>query len=163
MREFEQILQAHRERYPRMEPQDYGKLVFQSEFGPEHLVSDPASVLGWLEREWKELPHGGTPIPPEPIGNGLCRFHLSACTEGQLLRLAELFCRTAQEHKGTREGLEDRIALIRTLNVPGMEEWLAEYEAAGCPAVRHSQTFRDAYGPHYRVIKLEYARELYEL
>ena len=145
-----------------MEPQDYGKLVFQSEFGPEHLVSDAASVLRYLEREWSELPAGCEVIPPEDIGNGLCRFHLSACGRAQMPLLAELFCRSAQEHKGTREGLEARLALIRELDVPGMEEWLARYEAAGCPAVRHSQTFRDAYDPHYRVIRWEYARWLSE-
>ena len=162
MREFEEILKCHRARYPRMEPQDYGKLAFQSEFGPEHLVSDAASVLRYLEREWEELPEGCETLPPEDIGNGLCRFHLSACTGGQLPRLAELFCRSAQEHKGSRAGLDERIALIRALDVPGMEEWLARYEAAGCPAVRHSQTFREAYGPHYRVIRWEYARQLLE-
>lgn len=142
-----------------MEPQDYGKLAFQSEFGPEHLVSDAESVLRYLKQEWSELPEGSPVIPPEPIGNGLCRFHLSACTKEQLPRLAELFCRSAQEHKGTREGLDERLACVRVLEIPGMEEWLAEYEAAGCPAVRHSQTFRDCYAPHYRVIKLEYAGE----
>lgn len=142
-----------------MEPQDYGKLAFQSEFGPEHLVSDAESVFRYLKQEWSELPEGSPVIPPEAIGNGLCRFHLSACTEEQLPRLAELFCRSAQEHKGTRAGLDERLACVQALEIPGMEEWLAEYEAAGCPAVRHSQTFRDHYAPHYRVIKLEYAGE----
>lgn len=160
MSEFELILQAHSARYPLMEPQDYGKLVFQSEFGPEHLVSDVDSVLRYLKQEWSELPGDCPAIPPEPIGNGLCRFHLSACSEEQLPRLAEVFCRSAQEHKGTREGLEERLALVRKRNVPGMEEWLTRYEAAGYPPVRHSQTFRDHYAPHYRVIKLEYAGEL---
>ena len=162
MKEFEEILRLHRARYPRMEPQDFGKLAFQSEFGPEHLVSDPERVLAWLEQEWSELPGDCPVVPPEDIGNGLCRFHLSACSEETLPRLAELFCRSAQEHKGTRVGLDARLALIRELDVPGMEEWLAEYEKSGCPAVRHSRTFRDAYGPHYRVIRWEYARELYE-
>lgn len=159
MKEFELILKAHRERYPLMEPQDYGKLLFQSEFGPEHLVSDVDSVLRYLKQEWNELPADSPVLPPEDIGNGLCRFHLSACTEEQLPRLAEVFCRSAREHKGTREGLEARIALVRELNVPGMEEWLEKYQAAGYPPVRHSQTFRDHYAPHYRVIKLEYAGE----
>ena len=145
-----------------MEPQDYGKLAFQSEFGPEHLVTDAESVLRYLEREWGELPEDCPAIPPEDIGNGLCRFHLSACTKEQLPRLAELFCCSAQEHKGTRAGLDKRLACVRELEIPGMEEWLARYEEAGCPAVRHSQTFRDAYGPHYRVIRWEYARQLME-
>ena len=143
-----------------MEPQDYGKLAFQSEFGPEHLVSDAESVLRYLKQEWSELPEGSLVIPPEPIGNGLCRFHLSACTEEQLPWLAELFCRSAQEHKGTREGLWERLSCVRALEIPGMEEWLVDYEAAGCPAVRHSQTFRDHYAPHYRVIKWDSFREL---
>lgn len=160
MKEFERILQEHRMRYPQMEPQDYGKLAFQSEFGPEHLVSDRAAVLEYLKHEWSGLPAGCPIIFPEPIGNGLCRFHLSACTEEQLPLLAELFCRSAREHKGCREGLHARLELIRALGLPGMEEWLETYEAAGCPAVRHSQTFRDAYAPAYRVIRLEYAERL---
>lgn len=159
MQEFELILQAHRQRYPLMEPQDYGKLIFQSEFGPEHLVSDGEAVLRYLRQEWSELPEGCPSIPPESIGNGLCRFHLSACTEERLPLLAELFCRTAQEHKGTQEGLENRIMAVRALNVSGMEQWLEQYREAGYPPVRHSQTFRDNYAPHYRVIKLEYAEE----
>ena len=160
MKEFELVLQTHRERYPMMEPQDYGKLLFQSEFGPEHLVSDPEAVLRYLKQEWSELQPCCVPVEPESIGNGLCRYHLSACTEEQLPRLAEVFCRSAQEHKGTREGLEERIALVRALNVPGMEEWLERFREAGYPPVRHSQTFRHQYAPHYRVIKLEYAGEI---
>ncbi len=160
MKEFEEILQAHRERYPLMEPQDYGKLMFQSEFGPEHLVSDVDRVLNYIRQEWAELPEGCRSIAPEPIGNGLCRFHLAGCTEEQLPRLAELFCRSAQEHKGSREGLLRRIELVRALGVDGMEEWLEQYGQAGYPPVRHSQTFRDHYAPHYRVIKLDYVEEI---
>lgn len=155
--EFERILQEHMTWYPLMEPQDYGKLAFQSEFGPEHLVSDAESVLNWLKREWQELSPDCPTILPESIGNGLCRFHLSACTEEELPQLAELFCRSAAEHKGSREGLEMRLAVLEKLNVPGMEQWLVEYRAAGCPAVHHSATFREAYAPHYRVIRAEYA------
>lgn len=160
MTEFEDILRAHRVRYPLMEPQDYGKLAFQSEFGPEHMIADPEAMLRYLIQEWKALGPHRQPILPEPIGNGLCRFHLGACTEEQLPLLAELFCRSAREHKGTREGLEKRLGALRGLSVPGMAEWLEQYEADGCPMVRHSQAFRDAYGPHYRVIKAEYIAKL---
>ena len=37
--EFQRILVQHAARYPRMEAQDYGKLLFQNVFGPEHLLS----------------------------------------------------------------------------------------------------------------------------
>ena len=157
-REFELILQAHMARYPAMEPQDYGKLAFQSEFGPEHLVTDGAAVLAYLAKEWQQLPKGCPVLPPEDIGNGLCRLHLSACREEDLPRLAEVFCRSAAEHKGSREGLETRLAVLEKLDVPGMEQWLEKYRAAGCPAVHHSAAFREAYAPHYRVIRAEYAQ-----
>ena len=157
MTEFELVVQEHSTRYPLMEPQDYGKLAFQSEFGPEHMVSNAESVLTWLKKEWNELPTGCSVILPESIGSGLCRFHLSACTEEDLPQIAELFCRSAAEHKGSREGLEARLAVLEKLDVPGMEQWLTEYRAAGCPAVHHSATFREAYAPHYRVIRAKYA------
>lgn len=106
------------------------------------------------------MPETGRKIPPEPIGNGLCRFHLAACGEDRLSVLAELFCRSAREHRGSREGVERRLALIQKLEVPGMEEWLAQYRAKGCPPVHHSQAFREHYAPHYRVICANYAEEI---
>lgn len=155
MEEFESILRLHRERYPLMEPQDYGKLAFQSEFGPEHMVGDPAAVLDRLERERRELPEAYTAIAPEPIGNGLCRIHLAACTMEQMSALAEMFCRCAKLHRGSMAGLEARFALMGELEIPGLKQWLERYSAAGCPPVRHSPVFREHYAPHYRVIRLE--------
>lgn len=161
MREFEAVLRAHMARWPGMEPRDFGKLAYQSEFGPEHLLGDPAGVLGYLEREWDELTDADPVLPPEDIGSGLCRFHLSACPREELPRLAEAFCRSAVP-RGSGEGLARRLACLRKLAVEGMEEWLAEYEAAGCPPVRHSEAYRATYRPHYRVLTWELARELYE-
>lgn len=156
---FSAILRSHGARYPRMTAQDYGKLAYQSEFGPEHLVADGARVRERLQAEWEGLPPDLPPREPEPIGNGLCRFHLAGGQDTGLAVpvLAALFLRTAREHAGTPEGLERRLESLRALDVPGMEPWLAEYRRQGCPAVRHSREFRDAYQPHYRVIRRAYA------
>ena len=153
---FEQTVRAHAARWPRMEPQDYGKLAYQSEFGPEHLIRDRAGVGAMLEEELAVS--AGPAIPPEPIGSGLCRFHLEGLEPDAAPLLLELFCRTAAEHRGTREGLEERLAVLERLNVPGMDQWLARWRAEGCPAVSHSLTFRDAYAPHYRLLAEPYAR-----
>ena len=72
---FLDIARAHWTRYPAMEPQDFAKLAYQSEFGPAHMVRSPDKVLAALLEERKEA--GTEPLPPEPIGNGLCRFHLT--------------------------------------------------------------------------------------
>jgi len=156
--EFEQILIRHTKDYPLMTPQDYGKLAFQSEFGPEHLVEDEDKALRRLMEEWSEVGGKGCPEQPEQMGNGLCRFPLSALKdEGDVLLLARLFVRSAREHRGTKEGLARRLELLRGLEIPGMRQWLAEYEQAGCPAVSHSDVFRQTYHPHYRLVKREYA------
>ena len=74
---FEEIARSHAARYPLMEPQDYGKLAFQCTFGPEHMVTDEAAVTAGILAEWESLPPSVAPRDPEPIGNGLCRFHLT--------------------------------------------------------------------------------------
>ena len=46
---MEQILRSHFARYPAMTPQDAVKLLYQSAFGPGHLIADPAYALRRLE------------------------------------------------------------------------------------------------------------------
>lgn len=166
---FESIVQDHLARYPLMEAQDLGKLAFQSEFGPEHLVCDRERFLARLRDEWVQTCReaGEKPVGPaaptvpvvEPIGGGLCRFHLDpalAADPAAAPLLTDLFLLTAEEHHGTQEGMVRRLDHLRSLGIPDMAEWLAGYERAGFPAVHHSQAFRDAYAPHYRVVRRDY-------
>ena len=156
---FQSVLKEHAARYPAMTPQDYGKLAYQNVFGPEHLVQDTWQVGQRLREEWMTLPPSASGGPwAEPIGNGLCRLHLAGPWDPEAAALtAELFCRTAREHSGTPKELAERLDVLRDQPVPGMEEWLASYEAQGCPAVHHSEAFRAAYQPHYRVLAADYA------
>lgn len=163
---FQQIAGEHRARWPLMEPQDYGKLAYQSEMGPEHAVSDPALALEEILAECRALPPDAPRRLPEAIGNGLCRFHLSPLhlsQEGLLPVLAMLFTATARRHRGTRQGLEARLAELEGLGVPGMGPWLRAYREEGCPPLHHSETFRRAYRPHYRVIAADYVPFLFVL
>ncbi len=158
----QKILSAAREhaaRYPRMEPQDFGKLIYQSEFGPGHFIKDRQSALSYLQKERKEIVKGGTPEKPEPIGNTFCRFPLSFCRAGQKAEelLTDLFVLTAQSHTGTMDGLLEKLSLIKSLKIPGMEEWADAWQSAGCPAVHHSKRYREAYRPHYRLLRRDYA------
>ena len=162
MDDFLRIAREHGLRYPLMEPQDYAKLAFQSEFGPEHMVTDAADVVAQLLLEWEAAP-ASLPVPnPEPIGNGLCRFHLTAANPPKETApvLARLFVQSAAAHRGTMEGLQTRLRLLDTLPVPGMAAWLQDYRKRGCPPVHHSETFRAAYHPHYRVVLTALAKTL---
>lgn len=161
---FGQILETHMKRYPLMEPQDFGKLAFQSEFGPEHMVSDRQQAESFLTEEWMTLPKdpidGILQERPEfvrEISESLCRFPLSACSSvDEVKLLAYLFTLTGAEHRGTIEGLEEKLELIKALHVPGMDAWAAAWKQEGYPPVHHSRIYRNTYQPHYRLIKNEY-------
>ncbi|MCM1536406.1 MAG: hypothetical protein NC126_10835 [Clostridium sp.] len=151
------ILKEHTERYPLMEPQDYGKLIFQSEFGAEHMIADAESVQAFLLKEWEELPQNGFSSPKgiEDIGGDLCRFPLSACESKEAAALlAKLFLLTVQ---GGERMFKEKIEQTIQFGISGMEEWVKAWAAQGYPAVHHSTVYRDAYHPHYRLLRREYA------
>ncbi len=157
--DFERVVQEHRSRYPLMEPRDLVKLAYQSQFGPEHLIPSEEQVLERLREEWAQIDEESPARPPEDIGNGLCRFYLNQEDEKELAVqiVSKLFCLTAKNHHSGKNGLSDKLSVLEKLPVLGMKEWLEEYRAQGCPALRHSEVYRQAYRPHYRLLKKEYA------
>ena len=50
MFELETVLKAHAARYPKMEPTDAVKLLYQNEFGGGHLIRDRESWMAYLRR-----------------------------------------------------------------------------------------------------------------
>ncbi len=161
MTEFEAVVRAHTKRYPLMRPQDYAKLAYQSEFGPEHMIADEQSAAKYILSEWQGVEGGPVLQNLEPIGNGLCRFHLTGgmVSPESAGKLAKLFAQSAREHRGTREGLEKRIAVIARLPIAGMGAWLADWREQGVPPVHHSDNFRTVYRPHYRVLLETHAKQ----
>ena len=161
------ILPLHTGRYPGMEVRDCVKLIYQSEFGPGHMVSQ-GDALSYLEEEFDQVPEeGSSPLyTVEAIGGGLCRFHLdpTRLTREDLPLLARCFVRSARP-QGSREGLWRKLGELMGMTCEGLlpfspqevEEFLADYDQEGCPAIHHSEIFNRAYHPHYRVIDRELA------
>lgn len=163
--DFLRIVKQHMERYPAMEQQDFGKLVFQGVFGPEHMIADRRQAEKFLVEEWKTLSgedaagvFGKSDKMSQQISESLCRFPLSVCSsEDEAKLLAHLFYATAKERKGTREELEEKLERLRELQIPGMEAWTAAWKQEGYPPVHHSAAYRERYHPHYRLVQKEYA------
>lgn len=160
MEELEQILLLHAARYPKMEPMDAVKLIYQNEFGGGHLIRDEAACLAYLHREYEAVSHDPEMIPAEPIGNGIVRIYLAAVREEDLKQVGRWFIRSAALHCGTVERFRKKLTVLRRLTEEGifsfspvmLESYLADYEKAGFPPVSHSESYRRAYKPAYRIV-----------
>ena len=155
---FSALARQHLTRYPAMQPQDLAKLAYQAAWGPAHLADARDAVLAALRREWAALPPKTDVPAPEAVGGGLSRLHLDPrWDECALPLVTDLLLRTAAAHGGTEQDFARRLDAVASLPVEGMAAWLADYRAAGCPAVHHSEAYRAAYQPHYRLLRADYA------
>ena len=106
------LLLEHLNRYPLMEIQDIAKLIYQSEFGGGHMIADSQKSLKRIQEEYQSLDADvlNQPVVVESIGNGLSRIYLS-CLEHLLSPdvLNEMFVYSANNKKGSIEGLEEKI------------------------------------------------------
>lgn len=158
-------------RYPALCPEDLLKALYQSVFGCGHFVTDEAEGLCLLRRELEELPPGDGGSAVEMLGGSYCRLHLRYLAESGLAprTLFRLFSLSAQPPRREdtallEEGLGTLLALAEDGRLPfahrALRQAILRWRAAGFPACRHSERFREAYAPAYRVIRREYVRLL---
>ena len=159
---LEDVLLWHFDLYPQMEPHDAVKLIYQQEFGPEHMVKDAGKSLSSLKAEMDRLPSGpqGEALY-ESIGNGLCRLNLRPCRERGIPAedINRMFVETAQSVAGDKKRFRQDIRILQKLaeeeetpfDAVELDVFLARYPDS-CPALHHSVTYRLAYSPAYRIV-----------
>lgn len=154
------IVLSHLKRYPKMTPRDVVKLLYQSEFGCEHMINGADEVLPRLKAEIASVGRRGVPLT-ERLGGDAVRVNLGALPGGLAPEtLAEVFVLSSRMFHGSEASFSERLASARALISSGeanftereFDGYLAEYRAAGGGAVHHSESYRDAYRPAYRVI-----------
>lgn len=158
---MEAILLFHFAAYPAMTPQDGVKLLYQSAFGPGHLLADPARALAFLRRELAETSPASGPLY-EAIGGGYARLQLSAARAAGLSaeEIFREFSRAAEAPCPGDAAFAQGLVLLEKLTARGeapfsaaeLTAYLREYRAAGCPMVSHSPAYRAHYRPAYRVV-----------
>ena len=155
----------HAHFYPMLEAEDVFKYVFQSALGCEHLVTDEAKALEYINREYKNISLQNNDII-EKLDGEYSRVNLAALTLGLSPKtLARLFCLSAKEELCGKalieEKLEIAMELVKSGDIPlspeEFEQQIASWKEDGYPAVHHSDTFRAFYRPAYRVIANKYA------
>lgn len=150
--------------FPKSHLQDIYKSFYQSCFGAEHLITDTASVHAFL-REEIATTAGDTVATPyyEPTGaNGqYVRVYLRCVTENYITehQLFHAFLRSAQPQ--LRMEVWHRLwsdEIVPSARKAGLAFSLAELDELTNAsklddAVRHSDDYRNAYHPHYRIVE----------
>ncbi len=165
-------------RYPDSEVRDVYKLLYQAYHGAEHALEDESATRRWLETEWGEV----EPIVPdeshplfEPVfipdvTPPLYRLHLApAKASGMSVEtVLDEFMKSGSEFPVCypEDGLELSEAFYEawaevgraisegniSLGLEDYSQFSAEMEAAGWPPAHHSDAYREAYNPHYRLV-----------
>lgn len=162
-----QNLLSHARIYPLCQPEDIFKYLFHSAFGCEHMVASEKAAIDYIRKEAA----GG---PKEALaqildGGKYARVHLGWLHNGLTAQtLGRLFVLSA---KGEEEGLADlteKLAVAEELARAGEFPFsydafataLARWKEAGYPPLHHSESYRDAYRPSYRVLDAKYVQYL---
>jgi hypothetical protein len=167
MKFVNQLLSAHLERYPAMQLDDIYKLLHQAALGPGHAVDNPAAARKRLDQEMTALGKGSAePLQDiiSPDGR-LVRVHLRSylAAGGSPDALHRAFVETANSFPASADKLAKFCCCLGDLAAAGgipfaREDVLAYFEKIArdsYPAVHHSEAFRHAYLPAYRVIAVD--------
>lgn len=140
--------------------QDVVKLCYQAVFGAEHLLTEPETARKWLLEELNAVPARREPLW-ERISPDFVRVNLGAWKSRGLPveTLFELFRKTAAQKHGSER--EFRALLAETLNTMpertnAMRKAAADCLQDGIHPVHHSEAYRRAEQPAYRVVAREW-------
>lgn len=160
------LLLTHYALYPQAQIQDFFKFIYQSEFGPGHLIKDPGANFAYLNKEVSDKADWDIPFREknqlvDALGGNLCRIHLDVVNHGlNLTTLQRLFEFSAKALRGTVEGYFDKLEILGALCASGelpfsMDEFEQMMDGVRLEpklAIHHTETFRQSYFPAYRVV-----------
>ena len=155
------------ERYPEATLQDVYKTCYQDFFGAEHIVADTASARLYLYKEIEECADtdltGIMPLEPTGYRHRFWRVNLWNVTDSLMSKeqLLDLFLAAAGTDNALDGDWQQEWRLIEKTALEVNPDWrdmelqvvLRQAAEERC-AVRHSDAFRNAYHPHYRIVKL---------
>ena len=153
------------EQIPNATLQDVYKICFQDFFGPGHLVPDTAMAHQYLSAEIADCAGQDlSPMAPyEPTGfrHRFVRVNLSEVLNGNMSEeeLFGKFLSAAAQNNAFSEDWSSEWQQIETIAVSVCPAWAdsalqaeLRFAAQQNCAVRHSESFRNTYYPHYRIV-----------
>lgn len=159
--ELEHTLLHHSKTYPLMQVTDAVKLIYQGEFGGGHLVRDRDECLARIKKE-AEISSKSYGEAIEDIGFGIVRVNLASIESIGITheKLCDLFIESASIIKGDLSTFFKKLECLSALTsnnafsftLRELDSYLEEYIKSGCPAVSHSEIYRNEYHPAYRIV-----------
>lgn len=155
--ELLRIIEYHIDKYPLMRVRDLYKLIYQHCFGCAHAVSDVESARAWLYGELSTVVQTEGPLL-EDIGNGYVRVMLSALEANGVSpeEVLDMFVESAVP-AGNKAEFARLLRELPGLGLPfdpdELKGFIEARASEGFPAVHHSEEYRRAYSPAYRVVK----------
>lgn len=146
MKQYKQYLLKQQKNYPSMEIEDYFKLVYQSHYGPKHLLN--ANVEENILEELKENLNDND-ILYEYISNDFVRVNLSLVIKDNIHINGLTSIITKSANYTAKGSITDKINLLYNfgLNKEKIDDFLQNPQP-----VYHSETYKKLYNPHYRVV-----------
>ena len=151
--------------YPQSTLQDLYKTCYQDFFGAEHMIRDTASVRRYLHFEIEHCAAEDMSLMPvnEPTGfrHRFVRINLRLVLDGQMTEdeLFEAFLHAANTSTPAHADWYAEWCQIEQIALQIYPEWQNEelqaalrQAASDNQAVHHSDAFREAYHPHYRIV-----------
>ena len=156
--------------YPELKIRDVFKYLYQSSFGCEHMVSSLDGAIDWIRKEYDSVSDGSAGDGTlDPLDGGYVRVHLDWLDRGLSAEtLGKLFYLSAKTEEDGKNELERKLDVALDMTQKGelpfgFEEFRQEvdaWKAKGCPAVHHSEEFREIYHPAYRLVAEQYVKFL---
>ena len=150
-------LDGYLARHPAADAQDILKLCYQAAFGGEHLLTDVARARAYFDAEYADTPPRDVPlcewISPEIVRIDLGAWKYAGLPGGWLF---SLFAESAALPHGSEADLDAYIAEAAA-RYPAFAPAFDAYRREGIRPLHHSDSYRDAEQPHYRVLHRESA------
>ena len=155
-------------KHPSMECTDILKQCYQAAKGAEHLLFDLDRAKAYLQKEWDATPAEDAPLY-ELISPVVARANIAAWKfHGKSVEeLFALFAASATVPMGSNQVLETYLAEAeevltthRPELLPAWRETITAYKQAGMPPIHHSEGYRMAEKPAYRVVRRDFLEEL---
>ena len=149
------------DRHPSMMPQDVIKHCYQAAFGAEHLLSDISAAKKYFDYELETVEARDGELY-EMISDDICRVNLGVVKARELDSdtVFNAFAASARINNNGRGEFLNFLSEAEDVVLSGrynfkVDEWksfLEKYKDACMPAVHHSERYRDAEKPSYRIV-----------